>query len=180
MPPASIKTPAFTSGGAAILGSAAWPMFPASLIGRAADARRRRLRYVRGVTHSLLRVRPPLGDALLAAVLVALGQLQVWLQATEAPRSLDAVLLLACTAPVAWRRRAPLAMLALAIGAILVLASVESDADTSALVPAALILLYSVGRETDPPRTWAAPALVVGTAAYGPIVLDQPAGTSCS
>ena len=151
-------------------------MFPASLIGRAADARRRRLRYVRGVTPFLLRVRPPLGDALLAALLVALGQLQVWLQATEAPRSLDAVLLLACTAPVAWRRRAPLAMLALAIGAILVLASVESDAETAALVPAALILLYTVGRETDPPRTWAAPALVVGTAAYGPIVLDQPAG----
>ena len=109
-------------------------------------------------------------------LLVALGQLQVWLQATEAPRSLDAVLLLACTAPVAWRRRAPLAMLALAIGAILVLGSVESDADTSALVPAALILLYTVGRETDPPRTWAAPALVVGSAAYGPIVGDQPAG----
>ena len=175
-PPASIQTPAFASGAAAILGSAARPMFPGSLIGRAADASRRSLRYVRGVTSSLLRVRPPLGDALLAALLVALGQLQVWLQATEAPRSLDAVLLLACTAPVAWRRRAPLAMLALAIGAILVLASVESDADTSALVPAALILLYSVGRETDPPRTWAAPALVVGTAAYGPIVLDQPAG----
>ena len=98
------------------------------------------VRYVRGVTPSLLRLRPPLGDALLAAVLVALGQLEVWLQATEAPRPLDALLLLACTAPVAWRRRAPLPALVLAIAAILVLASVESDAETLALVPAALIL----------------------------------------
>ena len=79
------------------------------------------------MTPSLLRVRPPLGDALLAALLVALGQLQLWLQATEAPRSLDAVLLLACTAPVAWRRRVPVSMLALVVGAILALASVESE-----------------------------------------------------
>jgi signal transduction histidine kinase len=108
-------------------------------------------------------------------VLVALGQLELWLQATEAPRSLDALLLLACTAPVAWRRRAPLPALVLAVAAILVLATVESDAETLALVPAVLILLYTVGRETDPPRTWAAPVLVVGVAAYGPIALGQAA-----
>ena len=69
--------------------------------------------------------RPPLSDALLALVFVVVGQLAVWSPwgdefpsgGFDGPPVVNAALVLLYTAPVAWRRRAPTAALALMVAA---------------------------------------------------------------
>jgi signal transduction histidine kinase len=122
------------------------------------------------------RLRPASTDAVLAAALVALGQLEVWHRPTDAPRWPEALLVLGISAPVAWRRRAPLPALVVVVIAIVALATLDQgDGQAFTPVAAALILAFSVGHELDPPRTWLAPALIVTVAAYGSIALGQPA-----
>ena len=70
-------------------------------------------------------VRPPLSDALLALVFVVVGQLAVWSPwgdefpsgGFDGPPAVNAALVLLYTAPVAWRRRAPTAALAVMVAA---------------------------------------------------------------
>ena len=71
------------------------------------------------------RGRPPLSDAVLALVFVVVGQVDVWSPwgdefprgGFDGPSALNAALVLLYTAPVAWRRRAPTAALAVMVAA---------------------------------------------------------------
>jgi signal transduction histidine kinase len=98
--------------------------------------------------------RPDRLDVLVAAALVVVGQLEVWLAAdVDAPRGLVALGALAATAPVAWRRRAPLAALAIVVGAGAV-ASLATSFARDALYPgpALILCIYSVARHTELPK----------------------------
>src|SRR5688572_7119176 len=101
-----------------------------------------------------LRQQPAAVDAVIAAALVVIGQLEVWLAAeVDGPRGLIALGALAVTAPVAWRRRAPLAALAVVVVAG-VAASLASTFARDALYPgpALILCVYSVARYEELPK----------------------------
>lgn len=94
---------------------------------------------------SLFRGVGPL-DVVLAAAATALSQVSVWvLGAVPGPRPLMSVVMLVATVPLAWRRRAPLAVVALAMGAMTFQAVYSGNAaeDPGGWAPF-LIPLYSV------------------------------------
>src|SRR3954449_3355301 len=98
-----------------------------------------------------LRRGPLAPDGLIAAVLVAVGQLEVWLAAeVDAARGLIALGALATTAPVAWRRRAPLATLTVVVVAAAA-ASLATSFARDALYPGPALILsvYSVARYSE-------------------------------
>src|SRR5215210_8224191 len=106
---------------------------------------------VRYVQHM---ARPDRLDVLIAAALVVVGQLEVGFAAdVDAPRGLVALGALAATAPVAWRRRAPLAALTTVVGAGAA-ASLATSFARDALYPgpALIVCVYSVARHTELPK----------------------------
>jgi signal transduction histidine kinase len=85
-------------------------------------------------------------DALLALAATALAQIDVWVAgAVPGSRSLMSLVMLVATVPLAWRRRAPLAVLALAMAAMTCQAVVSGRAaeDPGGWAPF-LVPLYSV------------------------------------
>src|SRR4051794_27010197 len=113
------------------------------------------MRYVqRMARRALIRQQPLAVDVLVAAALVVLGQLEVWLAAdVDGPRGLAALGALATTAPIAWRRRAPLATLAVIVAAG-VAASLPTNFARDALYvgPTLILAIYSVARYENLPR----------------------------
>jgi signal transduction histidine kinase len=130
----------------------------------AADGDARGRRYRRPMTARLprlplMRPVPALTDALLAALLAAYGLGHIWLGwipdegYAGGPRGLDTVVVLLCTVPLAWRRRAPLAAFTVII-ATFSLAQPLTSASASffaGLLPA-LIGAYSVARYEESRR----------------------------
>ncbi len=109
---------------------------------------------------------PALTDALLAAVLAVYGLGHIWLGwipdegYSGGPRGLDTVVVLLCTVPLAWRRRAPLAAFSVII-ATFSLAQPLTSASASffaGLLPA-LIGAYSVARYEEGRRVLAGIAI---------------------
>jgi signal transduction histidine kinase len=105
--------------------------------------------------------RPGAVDARLGAVLVIAGQFDVWVGGSSGSPAAAAALIALATVPVAWRRRWPLTVLVMATLGLGGLAIVEEDQAGVTAAFAALLGSFTVGREVDPPRTWAAPALLV-------------------
>jgi signal transduction histidine kinase len=84
-------------------------------------------------------------DWLPALVLAVAGQAEVWAGGElTARRAADALVVLAVTVPLAWRRRAPVAVTAI-VTVLLVLGSVVSVSGSGALFVAFLIVVYSLG-----------------------------------
>ena len=107
------------------------------------------------------RLMPPVSDALLALAFVVVGQIDVWSPwGDEFPRGgfagpseLNAALVLLYTAPVAWRRRAPTAALALMVTAALVQLVFVSPTVLffGGLLPT-VVMAYSVALHARPGR----------------------------
>jgi signal transduction histidine kinase len=116
-------------------------------------------------------VRPPALDVAVAAGLVAGAQAEVWVSGgAGVPEALGA---LGMTAPLAWRRRLPIAVLAAVLGALVAMAAVGRPLD-AAFVMAALILAFaSVGAGV--PRRRSTAAAVGGLVALGSLVVIEPA-----
>ena len=83
-------------------------------------------------------------DWLPALVLAVAGEAEVWAGDVSARRGAAALVVLAVTVPLAWRRRAPAAVAAL-VTVSLVLGSVASVGGSGALFVAFLIVVYSLG-----------------------------------
>jgi signal transduction histidine kinase len=140
----------------------------------AADGDARRRRYLRPMAARLrglpgVRPVPALVDAGFAALLAVYGLGHIWLGWVPdegyagGPRGLDTVVVLLCTVPLAWRRRAPLAAFTVII-ATFSLAQPLTSASASffaGLLPA-LIGAYSVARYEDGRRVIAAIAIGLG------------------
>ena len=89
--------------------------------------------------------RPPLTDALLALGLVALAQSTVWTGDVSGPRALVALIALAMTAPLAWRRAYPLAVFGVVLASVIVLGAVDSSIDDLYTLLAPLVAIEAVG-----------------------------------
>lgn len=109
------------------------------------------------------RLRVTRGDAVLALGLLVLGQVELWAIGWQAGSKLFTVpALLAMTVPLAWRRRAPLAVLGVPFAVLLVEALVVVLADASlprptsaAMLAGWVIAVYSTGAHADLPRSLA-------------------------
>jgi signal transduction histidine kinase len=110
---------------------------------------------------SRLAVRPPTTDLLLAAGVTAVGQAEIWLTDAVEPKPLLAGLALLVTAPLAWRRPAPLAALLAVLGAYAVVGSGWPDLNPLYGFMAVVVAAYSVGAYAQPRRAVLGGALVV-------------------
>jgi signal transduction histidine kinase len=111
----------------------------------------------------MTRLRPPRLDVAIAAVLVAAAWAEAFLESTSVPPLVDALATLPFTVPLAWRRRAPLAVLLVAIAAIVAYGRIEADGPHQTLIFALALASFTVGYEVEPPRSYLAPsAIVVG------------------
>jgi signal transduction histidine kinase len=91
---------------------------------------------------------PPAQDALLAAALAAVAQVETWGTASFTPKLPMALLALAITVPVAWRRRAPVAALGLGLLAGLAFGGLWPTVEPIYQIMALLVMCYSVGAYT--------------------------------
>jgi signal transduction histidine kinase len=114
--------------------------------------------------------RPPGLDILLALGLAALLQLEIWGSDVTVPKSLAVPVGLLMTVPLAWRRRAPLAVVAVVMAAL----AAQSLVDSSEQPPqtpflALVVAVYSLAAYTDRPR-----ALFGGAISLAVILLSEP------
>ena len=87
-----------------------------------------------------------MADAVLAGLLTALAQVEVWTRADpDDPQTLIAVTALVMTVPLAWRRRAPIAVAAVVMTALTILALASNALDVVLFPIGAVVLsMYSV------------------------------------
>ncbi len=114
--------------------------------------------------------RPPGLDILLALGLAALVQLEIWGSDVTVPKPLAVPVSLLMTLPLAWRRRAPLAVVAIVMTAL----APQTLLDSSVQPPqtpflALVVAVYSVAAYTDRPR-----ALLGGAISLAVILLSEP------
>jgi signal transduction histidine kinase len=101
-------------------------------------------------------------DSLLVAGLFAMGAVEALVLAEQAPLWWQLPLAVVWTAPLLWRRRWPVVVLALVIVMGPALELVNDEGGVMSFVLSAVVAAYSVGRLLDPPSTWWGPALTVG------------------
>jgi signal transduction histidine kinase len=101
-------------------------------------------------------------DAAIAVAILLLGLVEALYIADAAPIWWQVPLTFIWTVPLAWRRRWPVAVLAIVMATIPVMDIVNPQGGVNAFVFAAMLAAYTVGRELDRPRTWWGPALTVG------------------
>ena len=102
--------------------------------------------------------RPAVVDAVLAGVLVLVGLVEALTVGTNRPIEQHVVLTVLVMGAVAFRRRAPLVVIA-----VVVLGTMVIDPNGELAIFVALVLVsYTCGAELDPPRTYVGLALAVG------------------
>jgi signal transduction histidine kinase len=95
-------------------------------------------------------LRPPLRDAALAAIFALLAGTEAVVGGTALPPVLHALVAVPATAALAWRRAFPLTVALVLIGA-----NVATNPDGQfATLLAIVVVAYTLGAETEPPRTW--------------------------
>ncbi len=104
-------------------------------------------------------------DRLVVLALFATAQYEIWVHPLvddgwPGPRLAIALLALACTVPLLWRRRAPLAVLTVVFAAVVVEISIESSNQAPLqLAIVALLAIYAVAAESDMRRALTGAAL---------------------
>jgi signal transduction histidine kinase len=101
-------------------------------------------------------------DAAIAVAILLLGLLEALAIAEAAPIWAQVPLTFVWAVPLIWRRRWPVAVLALVVVMGPTLGLVNTQGGVISFVLAAILAAYTVGRELDPPRTWWGPALTIG------------------
>ena len=112
-------------------------------------------------------------DAALAAGLLLLAEAEAALEAVSVPRWVDGLVVLGFTVPLAWRRRAPLPVLALVVSTVLVYGEVEDAGAHETLILALALASYTVGRELPRPRAWLGPAILLAGLLVAGLLLGQ-------
>ena len=117
--------------------------------------------------HTLL---PPARDALLALALAALVQLEIWASDVTVSKGLAVPVGLLMTLPLAWRRRAPFAVVALVMGALASESLLDSSAQPAQTPFLALVVaVYSLAAYAERPR-----AVIGGAVSLAVIFLSEP------
>ena len=104
--------------------------------------------------------RPFVVDALLALILVVLAEVHVWSGASAGSKAVTAPAGLVIAGAVAWRRRAPLAAVAISMAAVVVQTLLASSPQALWVIVTWILLFYSAGASL--PRARAAVALAIG------------------
>ncbi len=106
-----------------------------------------------GATERLRRLDTQHADALLAALLFAVAQAEIWLTSAAAGRRAEtAVAAALMTAALAFRRRAPLATALVVNASLLALGLLAEIPNVVFLLPVGLIAMYSLGSYAEPER----------------------------
>jgi signal transduction histidine kinase len=124
------------------------------------------------------RLAPPLLDVVLAAALLLAAELEAVLEPVSVPRWVDGLVVLGFTVPLAWRRRAPLTVLAIAIATVLVYGEVEDEGSHQTLILALALASFTAGYELPLRRAWLAPAMIVAADALAVLALGQEGGNA--
>jgi signal transduction histidine kinase len=122
------------------------------------------------------RLVPPPLDALIALALVIAAELEAVLEPVSVPRWVDGLIVLGFTVPLAWRQRAPLIVLAIAIVTVLVYGEVEDAGSHQTLILAVALASFTCGYELSPRRAWIAPAMIAVADLFAMLVLGQDSG----
>jgi len=126
------------------------------------------------VIRRFVRADPLIVDGVFAAALAAVAEVEVWSGGSGSQR-LRAVVAVLMTLPLALRRRLPLPVLTVVMGAALVQSLADPDADVAAvLIVAIIIVAYSVAAHSSPAVAVAGGAL--GLAALSGSVHVQGGG----
>jgi signal transduction histidine kinase len=110
----------------------------------------------------LVALRPPLADALLAAGVLVVAQVETWMTSSFQPKPPLALLAVAMTVPLAWRRRAPFAALLVVGVAGAVLGTGWPELNALYTFIAVVVAVFSVGAYAEPRRAVLGCALVLG------------------
>jgi signal transduction histidine kinase len=146
-----------------------------STIGRAADTQVSGA-AVASRTMTASRLKPPLVDVLIAAALVLAAELEAAFEPVSVARWVDGLVVLGFTVPLAWRRRAPLVVLAIAAVTVVVYGEVEDAGSHQTLILAIALASFTAGYELPPRRAWIAPAIIVVADLFAIAVLGQDGG----
>ncbi len=119
------------------------------------------------------RLVPPRIDILLAALLLLAAELEAALEPVSVSRWVDGLMVLGFTVSLAWRRRAPLAVVAIASVTVVAYGQVETVGAHQTLIFALAIANFTAGHELPPRRALWAPAIVLVAAAFAVFVLGQ-------
>ena len=109
--------------------------------------------------------RPFVVDALLACVLVVMAEVHAWSGASSGSTAVTASAGLVIAGSVAWRRRAPLAAVAIAMSAVVVQTVLASSPQALWLIVTWIVLFYSAGAALS--RGRALVALAIGLVGAG-------------
>ena len=118
---------------------------------------------------------PPREDALLAAGLAAAAQIETWGTESFTAKLPMAVFALAITVPVAWRRRAPIAVLGVGLLGVVAFGGLWPTLEPIYQIVALLIACYSVGAYAGFAAGLCSVAVVVSVFVIG-AVLDRVQG----
>src|SRR5262249_37065209 len=98
------------------------------------------------------------------------------LEPVSIPRWADALLATAFTVPLAWRRRAPLAVVFVVAVTVVVYGELEKSGAHQTLVFSPALATFTAGYELPRPRALLAPAFVLAAAVFAVLALGQAGG----
>jgi hypothetical protein len=110
----------------------------------------------------LVALRPPLTDVLLAVGVSVVAQVETWMTSSFQPKPPLALLAALMTVPLAWRRRAPFAVLLVVGVAGAVLGTGWPELNALYTFIAVVVAVFSVGAYAQPRRAMLGCALVLG------------------
>ena len=117
------------------------------------------------------RRRPRRFDALLAAAIVVIAQVETWLTGIYDPKLPYAAAALAMTLPLAWRRIAPIAVLAVVFVVLLTMALAGSGLESAYIMLVLLAAFFAVGAYCE--RRRAVIGLALGLASLALLIVAE-------
>lgn len=111
---------------------------------------------------------PPTVDALVAAGVAALAQVETWATDAYEPRLPYALAALLMTVPLAWRRRAPQLTVVVAFAVLIGMAAAGSPLDSVYIMAVLILAFYSLGAHLD--RVPAATGWLIGLVLLGALM----------
>ena len=119
---------------------------------------------------------PRRGDLLVAAAVAAVAQVETWTTAGYEPRAAYALAAAAMTFPLAWRRVAPVAVLAIVFVPLIAMAAAGQPLDSTYVMVVLLVAFHAAGAYCE--RRRAIIALAIGLGLLTAVLLIEPDGES--
>jgi signal transduction histidine kinase len=119
---------------------------------------------------------PPRIDILVAGLFLLAAELEAALEPVSVSRWLDGLIVLGFTVPLAWRRVAPLTVVAIASVTVVAYGQVETAGNHETLIFALALANFTAGYELPRRRAVWAPVIVLAAAVFAVLALRQDGG----